>query len=111
MCYERRRAEACVWKRVSAEITSDFSRSRVFFANRAIHTKKETQKRKLTIFGNSKQVIQTTTQYLTIRFSSAKIGTWGHGATLGPTSIGTLYLNYLIFTAKLKVPKLRGNHQ
>jgi hypothetical protein len=38
--------------------TRDFSRSQVFCANRAIHTKKEAKKRKLTIFGNTKQVIQ-----------------------------------------------------
>ena len=39
---------------------------------------KRSQKRKLTIFGNTKQVIQDyTTQYLTIRFPSAKMTHYG----------------------------------
>jgi hypothetical protein len=52
-----------------------FRAARFFFANRAHH--KRSQKKKLTIFGNTKQVIQTTTQYLTIRFPSAKMTYYG----------------------------------
>jgi hypothetical protein len=75
---------------VVAEITRGLMRNRVFGANEA--PQKRSQQRKLTIFGNTKKVSQTTTKYFKIRFPSvpglSPVHTFCTQLCLGPEAAG-----------------------